>query len=49
MQLSKIAHLKFLLELQFEPLQMDYIPCQYDQIVRIKDYHQQMLTRFFYV
>ena len=45
MQLSKIIHLKFLLEFLFEPLQFSFIASQYDQIVHIESYHQQRLTR----
>ena len=47
MQLFDIAHLKLFLELQFEALQLDYIACQYDQIIHIKNCHQQILTRLF--
>ncbi len=45
MQLSKIAHLKFLLKLRYEPLQLGYIACQYDQIIHVKDCHQQISTQ----
>ena len=44
---SEITHLKFLLDLQFETLQLDYIACQYDQTVHVKDCHQQILTCLF--
>lgn len=47
MQLSKIAHLKKNLELWFEPLQLGYIDCQYDQIVHVEGYHQQIFTCMF--
>ena len=42
MQLSEIAHLKFFLELQFEPLQLGYIACQYDQIIHVGDCNQRL-------
>ena len=47
MQLSEIAHLKFLLELRFELFQLGYITCQYDQIVHAKDCHQQIFIHLF--
>jgi hypothetical protein len=47
MQFFEIAHLKFLLELRFEPFQLGYIVCQYDQIIHVEDCHQQLLTPLF--
>ena len=47
MQLSEIIHLKFIFELWFVPLQLGYITYQYDQIVHVEDFHQQIATRLF--
>jgi hypothetical protein len=47
MQLSNIAHLEFLLKLWFKLLQLDYITCQYDQIVHVEDCHEQIFVRSF--
>ena len=42
MQLSEFAHPKFFLEIYFDLLQLGYIAWQYDQIVHVKDFHQQI-------
>ena len=47
MQFSEIARLKFFLEFRFEALQLGYIVCQYDQIIHVEDYHQQIFTSLF--
>ena len=45
--LSVITYLDFLLKLRFDPLQFCYIARQYDQIIRVKDCHQQTITHLF--
>ena len=49
MQFSNISHLKFLFELRFEAFQFNlgYSACQYDKVVHIGDFHQQILLRLF--
>ena len=47
MQFSESAYLKSILELQFEPLQLGYIVCQYDKIIYVKDFHQYILAHLF--
>ena len=44
MQFPDIAHLKLPLKLRFESFQLDYMACQYDQNIHVKDCHQQILT-----
>lgn len=39
--------LNLLLDLQFEPLQLDYIVCQYEQFIQMGDCHQQIPTWLF--
>ena len=48
MEFSGIVYMIFLLELQLYSFQLDYIACQYDQIVHIEDFWLQMLVHLYH-